>query len=97
MKISHLSWNFFSLKNQLIVVEVIYSIDEITLQLLCSLPKSYKVFITSMGNQPNLIFDQLCNALKKVQEIILHGTSSNITMAFYDNYKRINTRKSYKT
>jgi hypothetical protein len=50
-----------------------------------------------MGNQPNLIFDQLCNALEKAQEIIQEGTSSNLTMAFYDNYKRNNTKKPYKT
>jgi hypothetical protein len=97
MKISHLSWNFFSLRNQLIVVKVIYFANEITLQLLCSLPKSYNGFISSVGNQPNLIFDQLCNGLKKVQELILGGTSSNLTMAFYDNYKRNNIKKQYKT
>jgi hypothetical protein len=66
MKISHLSWNCFSLRKQLIRVEVIYSTNEITFQLLCSLPKSYRGFVSSMGNQPTLIFDQLCKALKKV-------------------------------
>jgi len=66
MKISHLSWNCFSLRNRLIRVEVIYSTNEITLQLLYSLPKSYRGFVSSMGNQTTLIFDQLRKALKKV-------------------------------
>lgn len=54
-----------TLRNQLIGAKVIYFDDEIALQLLCSLPKSYKGFVSSVGNQPNLTFDQLCNALKK--------------------------------
>jgi hypothetical protein len=66
MKISHLSGKKdLSLRNQLIGARVIYFDDGIALQLLCSLPKSYKGFVSLVGNQPNLTFDQLCNALKK--------------------------------
>jgi hypothetical protein len=46
MKMSHLSWKKKSLRNQLIGAKVIYFDDEIALQLLCSLPKSYKGFVS---------------------------------------------------
>jgi hypothetical protein len=49
-----------------------------------------------VGNQPNLTFDQLCQALKN-EDIILGGTSSNSTIAFDGNYKQNFTKMPYKT
>jgi hypothetical protein len=60
---------FLSLRNQLIRAKVAYSNDELTFQLLCALPKSYKGFVILMGHQPNLTFDQLCHALRK-EEVV---------------------------
>jgi hypothetical protein len=49
-----------------------------------------------VGNQPNLTFDQLCNALKN-EEAVLGVTSSNSMTTFYGNYKTNNTKKPCKT
>jgi hypothetical protein len=87
---------FLRLRNQLIGARVPYSNEELTLQLLCVLPKFYRSFVSSMGNQPSLTFDQLYQALKK-EEIILGGTSSNSTISFDGNYKKNFTKMPYKT
>jgi hypothetical protein len=79
------------LKNQLVGTGVPYSNDELTLQLLCALQKFYKSFVSLVGNQPNLTFDQLCQALKN-EEIILGGTSSNLTTALMAIIKIISQR-----
>jgi hypothetical protein len=56
----------------------------------------YQSHVSLVGNQPNLTFDQLCNALKN-EEAVLGVTSSNSMTTFYGNYKTNNTKKPCKT
>jgi hypothetical protein len=87
---------FLSLRNQLIGVEEILSNEELIFQLFCASLKSFRGFVSLIGNQPNLAFDQLCHALRK-EEVFLGVTFSNSNTVFYGNYKKNLPKKSYKT
>jgi hypothetical protein len=79
--------SFLSLRNQLIGVEETFSNEKLIFQLLCASSKSFRGFVSLMGNQPNLAFDQLCHALRK-EEVFLGVTFQIQLWCFMKTIKR---------